>query len=215
MQAVLYYVFIVTAYILHMIMFRKLNTPVVLIGAGSMALFGAAIYEYSLKQTHSTGFHLKDTDPSLRRVEKDVVIPKMMKKLAKQEECVSEIEHFNQCCKKYKPKTLDSFLTFRRCKEESQVMMECLNNKFVDFDYYLKCKKIYMKDKKLFVLTKVGKKEREMIKDSVKEGKKPAGEYTEDLENYYNNVKSSFELTKDIDAYDCKILEASDHEHGF
>ena len=187
-------------------MSKLLSNHRLLIGAGSMILFGAAVYEHSIRQTKNSGFHIKDDDPTLRKVEKDVVIPKIMKDRARLVDCVEEVKVFNKCVSKYK-KSYEKYLTFIYCKPESNAMLKCMNDLFVDYDYYLKCKDIFLKEKKLYELTKLDKKDRNTLKNYVLAGEKPKLELNDYSARYYDNVKVAFAKANDIDKYDDSLLE--------
>lgn len=183
-----------------------LKPPYVLIGTGSMILFGAGIYEYSIRYSNVTGFHIKDSDPNLRKVEKDVLIPKIMRDLSRTKECAEQVNGFNKCVKQFKPGTFKSYMTFKYCKDENLKMMDCMNEKFTDYEFYLKCKEIYLKDKKFFEFTKVSLKDRVALKEYIVNGQEPEFVLKGDLLNYYNSVKESYENTNDIDSYDNKHM---------
>jgi len=177
-----------------------------LIGTGSMILFGAAVYEHGIRQSKDSGFHFRDDDPTLRRVEKDVVIPKLMRDQARLVDCAEEVKIFHSCVNKYK-KGYERYLTFINCKPESNAMLKCMNELFVDYDYYLKCKAMFVKEKRLFDLTKMEKKDRNTIKNYVTSGEKPQLELDSNAAEYYKNVKNVYEKTKDIDKFDDTLLE--------
>ena len=180
--------------------------PYLLISAGSTILFGAGLYEYSKRYSIKTGFQVKDPDPSLRKVEKDVLIPKIMRDLSRTEDCAASVKDFNECVRQFEPGSWKSYLTFKYCKTENAKMLECMNKKFTDYNFYLKCKKIYLDEKKLFDYTNVIKKDREVIKEFVKSGKAPEFTLKGDLLIYYNSVKGSFEKSNDIDSFDKEYL---------
>ena len=171
-----------------------------------MILFGAAVYEHGIRQSKDSGFHIRDDDPTLRRVEKDVVIPKLMRDQARLVDCVEEVKVFNNCVKNYK-KGYEKYIAFMKCKPESNAMLKCMNDLFVDYDYYLKCKEMFLKEKRILLLTNMEKKDRCTIKDYVVSGETPQLELDSNAAKYYENLKAVYSKTKDIDRYDAILLE--------
>ncbi|XP_070691428.1 COX assembly mitochondrial protein homolog [Pempheris klunzingeri] len=82
----------------------------------------------------------------LRHVEKDVLIPKMMREKAK-ERCAEKVEAFNLCCKE------SGFLMPFKCREENAVLKECLTLHYRDPAFFEECKQEYIKEKLEFERT--------------------------------------------------------------
>lgn len=183
-----------------------LKSPYVLGGLGAFALFGATIYQYSSVRMKKTGFHHRDPDPSLRIVEKDVLIPKYMKDSARQDKCKAQVELFNDCVRNTEPNTWARLMTFRTCKQASDVMMECMNNFFIDENFYKENKARYLRDKALFHACRVLRKDRLLIKDSIVKGTEPDFQMKEDGAKYYKAVMERFQKTGDVDSYDEELL---------
>ncbi|XP_015667197.1 COX assembly mitochondrial protein homolog isoform X2 [Protobothrops mucrosquamatus] len=58
-------------------------------------------------------------EPKLRHVEKDILIPKIMKDKAK-ELCSEQVKDFTKCCKD------TGFLMVVKCQKENKLLKECL-----------------------------------------------------------------------------------------
>nr|CAB3231851.1 COX assembly mitochondrial protein homolog [Phallusia mammillata] len=187
-------------------MLKTLINPYFLTGTGAMVLFGVGVYEHARRQTESTGFHKKDPDPTLRKIEKDVLIPKYMRDRMRDVECKVETDAFNDCCVAQN-KAGHSLMAFRACKKESDIMMECMNSKFLDEDYYKLCKALYLHDKALFEKCKVKRRSRQKIKEMVRENEPIEDILEEDQVLYYKAVKEQFAKNGDLDAYDEILLQ--------
>ena len=173
-----------------------------------MILFGAAVHEYSIRYSNDTGFHVRDNDPRLRKVEKDILIPKIMRDLSRTEYCVNEVKAFNDCCLQFETGSLKSYMTYKYCKNENEAMMECMNKMFLDLDFYFKCKEIYLQDKKLYEATNVEKKNRKLIKEKIVNGEQLDVGMEEDIKTYFDAVKKAYESSEDINAYDDTLLKS-------
>ncbi|MBN3325907.1 COXM1 protein, partial [Atractosteus spatula] len=92
-------------------------------------------------------------EPSLRHVEKDVLIPKMMREKAK-EYCSEKVDAFSQCCRK------SGFLMVLKCREENSALKECLTAYYKDPAFYEECKQEYLKEKEDFQRTGISAKNR-------------------------------------------------------
>ncbi|XP_034731179.1 COX assembly mitochondrial protein homolog [Etheostoma cragini] len=94
-----------------------------------------------------------NTEISLRHVEKDVLIPKMMREKAK-ERCAQKVEAFNRCCKD------TGFLMVFKCREENAALKECLTIHYKDPAFFELCKQEYIQEKLEFERTGVPTKNR-------------------------------------------------------
>ncbi|XP_032375534.1 COX assembly mitochondrial protein homolog [Etheostoma spectabile] len=94
-----------------------------------------------------------NTEINLRHVEKDVLIPKMMREKAK-ERCAQKVEAFNQCCKD------TGFLMVFKCREENAALKECLTIHYKDPAFFELCKQEYIQEKLEFERTGVPTKNR-------------------------------------------------------
>lgn len=93
-------------------------------------------------------------DRSLRIVEKEVLIPKIMRERAKTDKCLPEVEEFSKCCK------ANSLLMAYYCREQNTKMQECQAKWYQDEGFQNECKEIYLKDRRDFRLTGIPKKRR-------------------------------------------------------
>jgi COX assembly mitochondrial protein 1 len=59
-------------------------------------------------------------DRSLRKVEKEVLIPQIMRDRAKKEKCGVEVKAFEECCKE------SSILMVVKCRNENSLLKNCL-----------------------------------------------------------------------------------------
>ncbi|XP_033497648.1 COX assembly mitochondrial protein homolog [Epinephelus fuscoguttatus] len=89
----------------------------------------------------------------LRHVEKDVLIPKLMREKAK-ELCAEKVEAFSHCCKDA------GFLMAFKCREENAALKECLTIHYKDPGFYEQCKQEYIQEKLEFERTGVASKNR-------------------------------------------------------
>ncbi|KAM9852421.1 COX assembly mitochondrial protein homolog [Aulostomus maculatus] len=76
----------------------------------------------------------------LRHVEKDVLIPQMMREKAR-ERCAERVEAFSHCCKD------SGFSMAWKCREENNALKECLTQHYQDPAFYELCKQEYIKQK--------------------------------------------------------------------
>lgn len=60
-------------------------------------------------------------DKSLRRVEKEVLVPKVMREKAKIEKCFDEVREFESCCKE------NSLLMVVTCRKQNDQLKTCLS----------------------------------------------------------------------------------------
>ncbi|XP_058503950.1 COX assembly mitochondrial protein homolog [Solea solea] len=89
----------------------------------------------------------------LRHVEKDVLIPKMMREKAR-ERCAEKVEAFTHCCKE------SGFLMVLNCRQENSALKECLTLHYKDPGFFEECKQEYIKQKTEFERTGIPLKKR-------------------------------------------------------
>uniref|UniRef100_A0A087YJ18 COX assembly mitochondrial protein n=1 Tax=Poecilia formosa TaxID=48698 RepID=A0A087YJ18_POEFO len=89
----------------------------------------------------------------LRHVEKDVLIPKMMREKAR-ERCAERVEAFNSCCKE------SGFFMVFKCREENAALKECLTQHYQDPAFFEECKRQYIEEKLDFQKTGIPAKNR-------------------------------------------------------
>ncbi|KAK1173475.1 hypothetical protein AOXY_G3594 [Acipenser oxyrinchus oxyrinchus] len=104
----------------------------------------------------------KREEPVLRHVEKDVLIPKLMREKAK-ERCSEKVHAFNECCKD------SGFLMVLKCREQNTALKECLTVYYKDPAFYEECKQEYLKEKQEFIRTGVPTKNRQQKLPTIQE----------------------------------------------
>ncbi|KAM4704823.1 COX assembly mitochondrial protein homolog [Rhinophrynus dorsalis] len=95
-----------------------------------------------------------EEEPYLRHVEKDVLIPKMMREKARVL-CAEKVQAFTNCCKD------NGFLMVVKCREENAALKECLTMHYNDPSFFEECKKEYLKEREEFQKTGIPSKKRE------------------------------------------------------
>ncbi|XP_068179852.1 COX assembly mitochondrial protein homolog isoform X2 [Antennarius striatus] len=96
----------------------------------------------------------KSEEIQLRCVEKDVLIPKMMREKAK-ERCAEKVEAFNHCCKE------SGLLMVFKCREQNAALKECLTFHYKDLEFFEQCKQEYISEKLEFERTGIPAKNRQ------------------------------------------------------
>ncbi|XP_011633850.1 COX assembly mitochondrial protein homolog [Pogonomyrmex barbatus] len=90
-------------------------------------------------------------DKSLRKVEKDVLIPKLMRERTKSEKCVAEVKEFHNCC-------LDSgLLHVIKCRKENDRMKKCMERWYYDQGFIKECTEQYLEERSEFRRTGIPK----------------------------------------------------------
>ncbi|XP_060637870.2 COX assembly mitochondrial protein homolog [Anolis sagrei] len=82
----------------------------------------------------------------LRHVEKDVLIPKMMREKAR-ELCSDKVQAFSKCCQD------TGFLMVFKCREENAALKECLTGYYTDPAFYKECESEYLKQREEYRTT--------------------------------------------------------------
>ncbi|XP_035773913.1 COX assembly mitochondrial protein homolog [Anopheles albimanus] len=91
-------------------------------------------------------------DRRLRKVELEVLIPKIMRERAKTEKCVAEVKAFEDCCK-------DSGLFMvAKCQTPNDALKACSMRWYQDEQFKRECTEIYLEERKLFRETGLPKK---------------------------------------------------------
>ena len=94
----------------------------------------------------------------LRKVEKEVLVPKVMRRIAQTDLCFDEMKTFNTCCEKEK------LMMAFRCKPENKAMQNCLIGWFQNEDFRQKCTEIYLEERSEYRRTGLSQKVRKFIK---------------------------------------------------
>ncbi|XP_055710351.1 COX assembly mitochondrial protein homolog [Phlebotomus papatasi] len=95
-------------------------------------------------------------DKSLRKVELEVLIPKVMRDRAKTEKCVPEVSDFEQCCKD------KGLLMVFSCRKENEKLKNCLTKWYQDETFKSECRQIYLDERTEFRRTGIMKKHRNL-----------------------------------------------------
>lgn len=97
-------------------------------------------------------------DRRLRKVEEEIMVPKVMRRIAQLEVCVDQMKLFNDCY-------LDHpFLFSFKCKEQNNVMKDCLIGAFSNEQFRNKCTEIYLAERAEYRRTGLQKKHMEFLK---------------------------------------------------
>lgn len=109
-----------------------------------------------LPPTMSGGPHgLGDPDDrSLRKVEKEILIPMKIRDKTKQSKCVAEGDAFTECCKKSK------FFMVWKCKPETKALNECLTRWYHDEELQKECTEEYLNERSEYRRTGIKQKEK-------------------------------------------------------
>ncbi|XP_052832051.1 COX assembly mitochondrial protein homolog isoform X1 [Octopus bimaculoides] len=80
-------------------------------------------------------------DLTLRKVEKEILIPQKMKEIAKREHCSTEVQSFGECAKQ-----AGLLLTFQ-CRDKANLLHTCLSNMYKKEEFVERCTQEYLKDR--------------------------------------------------------------------
>ncbi|XP_003740504.1 COX assembly mitochondrial protein homolog [Galendromus occidentalis] len=93
-------------------------------------------------------------DRRLRNVERNVLIPKIVRERAQKEKCNDLFMNFLECSKR------TGFLVIFKCRKERDIMNECLGKWFHDEDFKNECKEQYLAERKVYRETGIPKAQR-------------------------------------------------------
>ncbi|XP_064652619.1 COX assembly mitochondrial protein homolog [Lineus longissimus] len=91
-------------------------------------------------------------DRSLRRVEEEVMIPKIMKSKAHKEHCLDLVKAFNQCGKE------QGLLLPFFCRKSAKAMNNCLSEWYDNKEFRDECTEIYLRERSEYRRTGIRKK---------------------------------------------------------
>ncbi|KAK8384305.1 hypothetical protein O3P69_009225 [Scylla paramamosain] len=101
-------------------------------------------------------------DRTLRKVEREVCIPKMMRDIARQEKCTAEVEEFTNCCK-------DSGLAMVvYCRQQNSTLKSCLTKWYQDEEFKKRCTEEFLAERSEFRRTGLTKKARHALEEEAK-----------------------------------------------
>ncbi|NXY41823.1 COXM1 protein, partial [Ceuthmochares aereus] len=95
----------------------------------------------------------------LRHVEKDVLIPQIMRERAK-ELCSDKVQAFTKCCQE------TGLLMVVKCRQENTALKDCLVGYYSDPLFYEECKTEYLKQREEYRATGI-KKKRQKVASNV------------------------------------------------
>ncbi|XP_050295967.1 COX assembly mitochondrial protein homolog [Anthonomus grandis grandis] len=93
-------------------------------------------------------------DLSLRKVELDVMIPKKMRELAREQKCFKEVEDFTNCCQ------ANNLLMVVKCRKENSELKNCLTKWYNDEGFKEHCKNLYLQERSQYRRTGIPTKTR-------------------------------------------------------
>lgn len=77
-------------------------------------------------------------DMSLRKVEAEILVPKIMRDRAKKEKCIPEVQLFETCCKDNGIKMIYS------CRSQNDGLKACLTKWYQDEEFKAECRNVYL-----------------------------------------------------------------------
>lgn len=93
-------------------------------------------------------------DKFLRKVEKEVLIPKIMRDRAKIEKCTEVVANFEKCCK------ASGLAMVVKCRKENSALQECLTKWYRDETFIEECTQIYLNERSEYRRTGITKKQK-------------------------------------------------------
>ncbi|XP_050434423.1 COX assembly mitochondrial protein homolog [Adelges cooleyi] len=121
-------------------------------------MFNSSEKTETRKSRYSGGPHgLGDPDDySLRKIEQNVLIPKIVREKAKYEKCAELNKAFGDCC-------LDTgILAFYKCKPQVKQLNACMGQWFNDETFIKECRENYIVERREYRLTGKKKDEQKM-----------------------------------------------------
>ncbi|XP_059165256.1 COX assembly mitochondrial protein homolog [Physella acuta] len=109
-----------------------------------------------LPDTYSGGPHgLGDPDDkTLRKAEKEIMIPQKMKLKAKKERCADEVRNFGTCAKE------NGLLLPFKCRSQAKAMEVCLSSAYKDPEFVELCTQEYLQERSEYRRTGIKTKQR-------------------------------------------------------
>lgn len=100
-----------------------------------------------------TQFHFPGdpNDNTLRKVESEILIPKIMRDRAKSEKCIPEVGEFEKCCKDSGLKMVYS------CRPQNDGLKACLTEWYKNEEFKAECRDIYLKQRSEYRRTGIKK----------------------------------------------------------
>lgn len=98
-------------------------------------------------------------DKTLRKVELEVLIPKLIREKTKKEKCIEEGQAFTECCK------ASGFWMFLKCRPQTNTLNKCLQEWYNDEELKKQCTEEYLQERSEYRRTGLSAKQRK--KESV------------------------------------------------
>jgi len=92
-------------------------------------------------------------DQSLRKVERDIMIPMKMRDRAKAEKCIPEVQAFTDCCK------AASVLMVVKCRNQNTNLKACLTKWYNDEEFKKQCTEEYLHERTEYRRTGIKQKD--------------------------------------------------------
>lgn len=96
-------------------------------------------------------------DRTLRKVELEVMIPKILRERTKTLKCPPEVKEFESCCKER------GLMMWWYCRKENDALRKCQLKWYSDEEFKNECKEIYLKERSEYRRTGITKKQREYL----------------------------------------------------
>lgn len=93
-------------------------------------------------------------DRSLRKVEREVLVPKVMRELAKTQKCTQEVADFETCCK------ANNLMMVFNCRQQNEALKECQAVWYKNEQFVSECTEIYLKSRSDYRRTGLNVKQR-------------------------------------------------------
>lgn len=103
---------------------------------------------------HYTG---DPNDKHLRKVEKEILVPKIMRERAKETHCSEEVKAFEKCCK------ANSVMMVVNCRVENDALKTCLGRWYRNDEFIRECTDIYLTERTEYRSSGLTKKQRARI----------------------------------------------------
>ncbi|XP_059609552.1 COX assembly mitochondrial protein homolog [Phlebotomus argentipes] len=93
-------------------------------------------------------------DKSLRKVEVEILIPKIMRDRAREEKCIQEVAEFTKCGKE------NGLMLVFSCRRENEKLKNCLTKWYQNESFKSECRQMYLDDRTEYRRTGIKKKHR-------------------------------------------------------
>ncbi|GAV02246.1 hypothetical protein RvY_12837 [Ramazzottius varieornatus] len=94
-------------------------------------------------------------DKALRKVEKDVMVPKLIRERTREDKCQAEYRAFEACGK------AAGLAVITRCRQENNRMKQCMEKWYTDPSFVNECTEQYLKERSEFRRTGIMKAKEE------------------------------------------------------